>query len=378
MILRNSSICRTLSLTISSLPGLTGGFSGFLRVIPMGKTARRNTARLAAGFLSVFALLFGCQGYLCGEEDPSLFWPPPPAEIKVVFIKSIYGPEDVGIKPTFFKKIKGFIVGGEKDALSRPIAVAVDSQGAIYVCDPGIPAVHVFNQEEKQYKRITAIDGQALASPVSVAISKNGLVFISDSKLRKVFCLDRKGRTQFVIGDDKTFLRPTGLAASEEKLYVVDTAAHRVFMFDLKGNFLDGFGQRGRKTGEFNYPTSVALDQEGKVYIVDTLNFRIQVFDQANHFLFAIGQAGDGSGFFSRPKGVAVDSFGHIYSTDGLSDNVQIFSQKEEFLLSLGESGHGRGEFWIVSGVAIDEKNYIYVADSYNQRIQVFRYVGKE
>lgn len=344
----------------------------------MKKIVGRNTARFFTGLLFALVFLLRCQGYLYGEEEPSLFWPPPPAEIKVVFVKSIYTPEDVGIKPTFFKKIKGFIAGGEKNALSRPIAVAVDSQGTIYVCDPGIPAVHVFNQKEKKYKRITAIDGQALVSPVSAAVNKNGLVFISDSKLRKVFCLNKKGRPQFAIGDGKAFLRPTGLAASEEKLYVIDTAAHRVLMFDLKGNFLDGFGQRGRKPGEFNYPTSVAVDKEGRIYIVDTLNFRIQAFDKANHFLFAVGQAGDGSGFFSRPKGVAVDSFGHIYSTDGLSDNVQIFSQKEEFLLSLGESGHNRGEFWIVSGIAIDEENYIYVADSYNQRLQVFRYVGKE
>src|SRR3989338_6072060 len=304
--------------------------------------------------LFVLTIFFFAQGGACAEEEYSLFWPPPPAEIRIVFVKSIYSPKDAGIKPTFLKRIKKLITGEQSDALSRPISVAVDGEGAIYTCDPGIAAVHIFNQKEKQYKRISAIGDQTLISPVGVAVNKNGLIFVADSKLKKVFCLDKKGRFKFAVGGQDAFLRPTGLAAGKEKLYVVDTAAHRISIFDFEGRFLNAFGQRGKGPGEFNYPAAIALDEQNNIYVVDTLNFRIQVFDKENNFLYAIGGAGDGSGSFSRPKGVAVDSFGHIYSTDGLADNVQIFNQKAEFLLSLGEAGHKSGEFWIASGIAID------------------------
>ncbi len=325
----------------------------------------------------LFFLLMSADSF-SAKEEAGLFWPPPPAEIKIFFVKSIYSAKDIGIKPGFFKKLKRVIIGEENDGLNKPVAVAVDRQKNIYVCDTGRPSLHIFKQKEKEYKRITAINKQELISPVAVAVSGEGLIFLADSKLKKVFCLNRKGLFQFSVGDSKKMLRPAGLAISKDKLYIADCAAHRILIFDLKGNFLGEFGKRGKGYGEFNYPTSISADNEGKIYVADTLNFRIQVFGSDNKFLYQLGQAGDTSGSFARPKGVGVDSFGHIYITDGLFDNLQIFSQKKEFLLNLGGAGHQEGEFWIPGGVAVDADNYIYVADSYNHRLQIFHYIGKE
>jgi len=327
--------------------------------------------------ISLFFLLTAIGGY-CADEESSLFWPSPPAPAKVVFVKAIYFPDNAGIKAGLFKKLKTLIIGEEKDILNKPIAVAVDKQKTIYVCDSGMPAVHIFMQKEKRYKKITAAGKEEFLSPVGVAVSDNGLVFIADSGLKKVFCLDGEGRFKFTIGAGEAFLRPTGLAVIKNRLYVADTLAHSISIFDLNGNFITRLGTRGRGDGEFNYPTSLATDKEGRVYVVDTLNFRIQVFDEANKFLYSIGQPGDSSGSFARPKGIGVDSLGHIYVTDALFDNIQVFNHNKEFLLSLGEAGHKAGEFWIPCGLAIDSEDYIYVADSYNQRLQIFRYVGKE
>jgi len=328
--------------------------------------------------LSALACFFALvsSGY-CEEESP-LFWPPPPAQMKITFVKSVYSPADVGIKQSLFRKIKKTFLGENKDILSKPLAVAVDGDRTIYICDPGLPGVHIFARKEKRSKKITAINKDKLLSPVSAAVSDDGLIFIADSKLRKVFCIDKNYRFKFEIGGGSVFLRPAGLTISSGKLYVVDTGAHAVMVFDLSGNFLLRFGARGKEPGEFNFPTAIISDSAGRIYIADTLNFRIQVFDENNKFLYSIGQSGDSSGSFARPKGVAVDSFNHIYVADGIFDNIQIFNQKKEFLLSWGGSGQKDGEFWIISGIAVDKDNYIYAADSYNQRIQIFHFAGKE
>lgn len=337
-----------------------------------------RTRKYLAGLLSAGIFLGVCASAADAEEKSSLFWPSPPEETRVVFVSSIASPKDIGAKPSIFRKLKNLIVGAEEERLSRPLAVAVDPEGTLYVCDPGAPAVHIFDQKARRYKKISSFGDETLLSPVGVAVHPSGTVFVSDSKLNKVFAMDKNGRLLQTLGGEGQFSRPTGLAVDGEKLYVVDTAAHRVRVFDLKGNLIGGFGQRGSGNGEFNYPTAVTLDREGQIYVVDTLNFRIQVFDKNYRHLYQIGQAGDSSGSFSRPKGVAIDSRGHIYSTDGLFDNVQIFNQDRALLLALGESGNKNGEFWIISGIAIDGSDTIYVADSYNQRVQVFRYVGKE
>lgn len=338
-------------------------------------------AKLKLGRILLLMFLHLAVGFIggyCVEDESPLFWPEPPAQIRINYVKSVYSPPDVGIKPGFFKKLRGVILGEEKNILNKPVAVAVGQGETIYICDAGSLSLHIYRRKEKSYKKITKIGNTELQSPVGVAVSEGGLIFLSDSKLKKVFCLDNNGKFKFAIGVSKEFQRPTGLAIRNELLYVVDTLANSILIFDLKGNFLLQFGARGNKPGEFNYPTSISADKEGKVYVSDTLNFRVQVFDENNKFLYALGGLGDSSGSFSRPKGVAVDSLGHIYCTDGMFDNMQIFNQEKEFLLSVGESGHKDGEFWIPCGIAIDSKNYIYVADSYNQRIQIFHYVGKD
>ncbi len=334
--------------------------------------------------LRIFCLLFFvcfsliCGGGYCAEEESPLFWPPPPAEIKISFVKSVYSPDDLGIKAGFLKKLQVVFFGEEKNMLSKPMAVAVGEDGVLYICDAGEPAVHIYRKKEKRYKKITVIGKERLISPVGVAVAENGMIFIADSELKKVFCLDKEGKLKFIISPDEKFLRPTGLAVRKNKLYVVDTLAHSIFVFDLEGNFISRFGGRGKGDGEFNYPAYICADNEGKIYVADTLNFRIQVFDENNKFLYFFGKLGDSSGSFSRPKGVAVDSFGHIYVTDGMFDALQIFNKGRELLLFLGETGQEDGEFWIPSGIAADRENYIYVADAYNRRIQVFHYVGKD
>lgn len=329
-------------------------------------------------FLLLVCFLLAVDYGYCAQEKAKIVWPPAPSNARIAFVQSIYAASDLGIKTGFFQKLKNIILGTRKEVLNKPLAVVVDQEKAIYVCDSAGASVNIFRPKEKLYQKITRINHEELIYPVGVAVSDSGLLFIADSTLKKVFCLDKKGKYKFTIGSDGRFLRPTGLAAASGRLYVVDTQAHKVLIFDLKGNFILEFGQRGKQEGEFNYPTSIAVDKENKSYIVDTMNCRVQVFDQDNKFLYSLGQAGNTSGSFARPKGVGVDTQGHIYVTDGIFDNIQIFNQKKEFLLSVGESGSKDGEFWIPSGMAIDNDNYIYVADAYNQRIQVLQYVGKE
>jgi len=327
--------------------------------------------------LLVFFFLTANYGY-CAQREDKIVWPPAPSSARIAFVSSIYSAQDLGIKTGFFQKLKALIFGTQREILNKPIAIAADKEGVIYVCDSGEASLKIFKPKEKLYQKITKINNEELIYPVGVAVADDGSIFISDSTLRKVFCLDKKARYKFTIGLDGRFLRPTGLAIASGKLYVVDTQAHKVLIFDLMGNFILEFGARGKGEGEFNYPTSIAIDNQNKIYIVDTMNCRVQVFDQQNKFLYSLGQSGDTSGSFARPKGVAVDTQGHIYVTDGIFDNIQIFNQKREFLLAVGGSGHKDGEFWIPSGITIDDDNYIYVADSYNQRIQVFRYIGSE
>jgi DNA-binding beta-propeller fold protein YncE len=303
-------------------------------------------------------------------------WPPPPADPCVVYLKSITGPGDLGIKAPALSRLASWITGNSHgpSQLQKPFGLALDDAGNLLLTDMGANAVCCLDRAGKKWLRWEQAGKTRFASPVAAA-RHGDTVFVADSVLGKVLALDLKGKLLFEI--TRELERPSGLAISGDKLYVADSQRHQVVICTLRGEFISKFGRRGSAPGEFNYPTHLAVDGRGRLLVTDSMNCRIQVFTPAGEFQRIIGGPGDGPGSFSRPKGVAVDPYGHIYIVDALFDNVQIFDEQNHLLLHWGETGGDPGQFWLPNGIAIGSNNEIYVADSYNQRIQVFKYTGK-
>lgn len=333
-------------------------------------------------FLLLAAALSGCAGKPVrtdGAADGRLprVWPPPPAQARVEYVRAIAAPADLGMRPSFFRRIANYLTGGRRGAepLVKPFGVALDEDGNLCVTDTGAGAVSYFDLSGKKYRRFEEVGTIRFVAPVAVA-KRNGIFYVADPGQKSVLAFDIEGNPRFRI--EKGIERPAGLAVADGKLYVADAAAHAIAVFDLGGTFLFRFGRRGVGPGEFNFPSHLSTDAGGRLYVTDSMNSRVQVFDAGGRFQGAIGSLGDGSGHFSRPKGVAVDGYGHVFVADALYDNLQIFDGDGRFLLDVGTAGSEEGEFWMPAGVAIGRDNEIYVADSYNGRVQVFRYVGKE
>jgi DNA-binding beta-propeller fold protein YncE len=324
--------------------------------------------------LLIHALLSTCSApqHVSPAHTPKsvITWPSQLGAERIRFQHSFNGPEDLGIRPSAFRRLMDAVAGSKNTSMIRPYAIAVLDK-KILVGDPGKHAIHFFDLDKQKYRFIYAVADEPLSSPVGVALSQNR-IFVADSALSKVFILDHKGE---LLAEISGLQRPTGVAfdANTKRLYVADTMSHRIVVFDEAGRRLFEFGQRGIAEGEFNFPTHIFLSR-GKLLVNDTMNFRIQTFDVDGRILSSFGNHGDGSGSFSQPKGVALDPRGNIYVAGATIDKVQIFSPKGEFLLAFGSKGDGDGEFVMPAGVTIVD-NTIYVADSYNSRVQVFQYV---
>ena len=303
--------------------------------------------------------------------DTNISWPPPPQAERIRYLESFDEPTDLGIRPSVFRKFMDALAGQKETGMARPYAVAVYQQKTL-VADPGLHAVHLFDQARRSYMLISVFEDEALESPVGVALGKDR-IFVSDSVLGKVFILDNKGQLLTSITELE---RPTGLVFDTvtNRLYVADTLSHQVVVFDEDGRKQFAFGNRGSGDGEFNFPSHIFMSA-GQLLVNDNMNFRIQAFDGDGAFQSSFGNHGDGSGSFSQPKGVAADSDGNIYVAGATIDRIQVFSPQGEFLLAFGGKGNGAGQFLMPAGITI-RNNRIYVADSYNRRIQVFEYVG--
>jgi DNA-binding beta-propeller fold protein YncE len=268
--------------------------------------------------------------------DSSLAWPPPPQNPRIQYVRSVPGQHDSGAHRSWLKRAAEAMFGKEEkeNKMLDPYGVFADSE-RLYVTDPGLGLVHIFDLNDEGYFDIRDAHGQDLVSPIGIAVDNNGEIFISDSMLRKILVFDKTGKYLREIGEPELFKRPTGIAVDEDRIYVVDTHGHQVLVFSKKdGAHLFSFGKRGTAKGEFNYPTNIFIGRDKMIYITDSMNFRVQIFDRNGNSLSAFGKLGDGSGDFSKPKGIAVDSEGHIYVVDAHFDNVQIFDKKGRLLLS--------------------------------------------
>lgn len=329
------------------------------------------------GILLLVCLMTACQSAVPQGQvsvEP-LVWPQEPAEPRIRFVKAVTRPSDLGIKRSFWNRLLRAIRGEDEVSFVRPSGVVARDE-IIYVADPGAQTLWVLDPEAHEFRQIQSAADEALISPVAVTLGPKGRVYVADSYLAKVFVFDANGSLHSVIVDGN-FQRPAGVAydTGTDRLYVADSAAHRVWVFTGAGMPLETIGERGGGDGRFNFPTHVAVDDEGTLYVTDALGFRIQKFARDGRFLSSFGHHGDASGDFAAPKGVAVDSEGHIYVVDALFDKVQIFSPGGDYLLGFGERGVGLGQFWLPASLFIDPGDRVYVADAFNQRIQIFEYL---
>ena len=320
------------------------------------------------------AALAGCGG---PEKRPEILraWPAEPDPPRIVLRQIISGAKDFQ-RQDFLSALGRLITGERKQTFLRPQAVVVDGEQTMYVADQEHQGIHVFNLKAGGSRFLAKAGNVFLVSPAGLAMC-DGLLAVSDSSLNRVFLMRPDGTLERTIARPGGFKRPTGLAYDPVRrlLYVVDTLAHEVCVFQPTGQFVRKFGAPGTGEGLFNFPTYVALDGEGTVYVTDSLNFRVQIFDPRGTFVRQIGQIGDATGFMAVPKGIGIDSHGHIYVVDSSLSTVQIFDREGRLLLAVGERGDGPGSFQVPTGLAVGAGNRIYVCDGFSRRVQVFQYV---
>lgn len=271
------------------------------------------------------------------------------------------------------KILENIVFGRSDSQISRPSDFVYKNQNTGWILSQDNGEIIYFDSDNISRTSIKPKNHPSFISLVSGCYIKGtGLIF-TDSATDNVYILNEEGRLKPFT--DKKLQRPTGIAYNNitKTLWLVETGAHRISVFNIDGKQLYELGERGTGPGQFNFPAHIDIDNKGFAYIVDAMNFRIQIFSPDGDFISQFGEHGDASGKFARPKGIAVDSHQNIFVADALFNNIQVFDNEGNFLFYFGSRGNDDSEFLMPAGLDIDENDYIYVADSYNNRIQIFK-----
>lgn len=174
------------------------------------------------------------------------------------------------------------------------------------------------------------------------------------------------------------WMLPVAIAIdSTQNVYVTDEHLHRITVFDLEGNFMRQWGEKGTEPGQFNTPSGIVVAQDDTVYVVEQGNNRVQHLTAAGEPLAMWGEAGSGAGQFNMPWGVGLDKSGNVYVADWRNDRIQKFTADGQYVSAIGTSGNGEGQLSRPSGVCVDSEGYVYVSDWGNERVQLFDADGK-
>lgn len=306
-------------------------------------------------------------------KEPAPVWPAPPYEAQVRWEASFPDPARLP-RASFLQRALRYVIGldpepqrKEAPLLSRPFGLAA-SGDEVFVADPDGPKVLAVDWRASTSRELRC-DAAPWVVPMAVAASADGAVYVADGGAREVVRISRSGACS-VLGAG-TLERPTGVAVSGDRVYVVDPPRHAVVVYRPDGFEVARFGGKGAGEGELYFPTAIAVAPGGDLLVVDALNFRVSRFDRHGRFLSSFGAPGAGGGAFGRPKGVAVDAEGRIFVSDELFDVVLRFSRDGEYELALGGGGAKAGELLLPAGVAVAEDR-LFVADSFNHRVQVY------
>lgn len=272
------------------------------RVAHPGAPGSTIDNRLIAVAVLLLLSTAGCR--TTAPRPQHVFFPAPPSPPHAVHLISFNSLDDlVPRRMSLHDVLLGLAPG---PYCQTPSGVAWHGD-TLYLCDTGRNVVHAWNLRTGEARRVGASGPGTLAKPVAVAVNEAGQVYVADTERGEVVAFDAHGAygSSLRPEDAEAPFRPVGLAWHSGELYVADVAAHRVHVFDADGAWTRTLGDSS--DGEsFYFPMAVTVDADGRALVADMMNARVVAFAADGSVVASIGQPGDRYGDLGKPRGLAV------------------------------------------------------------------------
>jgi DNA-binding beta-propeller fold protein YncE len=312
----------------------------------------RNEIGCALAALLCFA---GC-ATKTGPRSEHIFFPPPPDEARIQFLTAFGSESDLGEG----SKFTDFVVGTEKVTrpIWKPYGVAV-TKGAVYVCDTQAANLGIVDLVKHKIQYIRPGGREAMQTPINVAVDSAGNRYVTDTGRGQVLIYNKDGQRIGEIGKQGE-MKPCGIFARGDRLYVTDLLSHSVRVYSVAGRQLLLTVPRDAKDekSKLHSPTNISVDKDGRMYVSDTGGFTTKLFDAEGNHIRTVGELGLNVGSFALPKGIAVDREHRMYVVDAATAVVQMFDDQGRLLMYFGEpKSSGPAGLYLPAGIAVDYEN---------------------
>jgi len=305
-----------------------------------------------------FVLLVGCAPKAVIEQ-PDVFFPPAPDPPRVQFLLGIGKSTDVESDEVEYSLVSMTAPPvKELKSFSKPYGVATTG-AKIYVADTLLAQVAVIDLREKTFDWLKGNFGPGkLKKPINLAVDAQGNLYVADVYKKKVLVYNAEGDFVRTYGEGKDLI-PVDVEVDARNVYILDRSRSKLMVFNKRtGRLVEGLGQDNDNVEDnLSLPTNMALNEQGIFYIANVGTGKILTMDRDGHFLGSIGKMGDGFGQFGRPKGVAIDKKRRLYAVDAAHQNVQMFNEDGRLLMFFGSPGLEVGSLSLPAGLAVTDQD---------------------
>jgi DNA-binding beta-propeller fold protein YncE len=273
-----------------------------------------------------------------------------------------------------------FVLKGSPNMPFRqPTDVAVDPEHRIFVMDGLNSRVVVFDAEGG-YLYSFGARGSApgeMLMPVGMGISPSGEVFVADTGNHRIQVFSPAGGFQRLfplVTEEKG--DPTDVLPSSfnNLCYVCDNDNHQVQVYDAtSGQYVAGWGGKGKNLGEFRYPATLAMDSGNNLYVVDVMNARVQTFDPHGERAWEVAVWGVSLDRLFRPKGVAIDGSKRILVSDSYAGIIKVFLPGGDLFGFVGDAKGETRRFTTPTNIVLDPRGRLLVVETRASQVSVYR-----
>jgi DNA-binding beta-propeller fold protein YncE len=215
---------------------------------------------------------------------------------------------------------------GPLNGFDRPYDIARGIDGRLYVTEYRGGRVSILNSngDWQGYIGSKGINNGQFVGPQNLAVDEDGYLYIVDYGNRRLCKYDPDGVFIVSFGMRNPvfpgLLSPTGIAAVRGVIYVADSVAKAIFMFDTNGNYLGRLAAEGL-TG----PESMRLLSDGTLLVVDSN--RILQIDVNSAIVRELGLAG---GARTRITGAHIDRNGNVVAANFNAGEVAVMTRFDD------------------------------------------------
>ncbi len=275
-------------------------------------------------------------------------------------------------------------IGGKGDLpgqFNAPRSVSSDAKGNVYVLDTGNNRIQKFTSTGNLLTFIGGYgwDQGQFQLPVDIFVYNSLDIFVADYENNRIerydkdlnwlasYYSNRNWNTRY------QFYFPTAICLSlHGDFFIADSENDRIIKLNASFEPELSFGDYDWGQGVLREPSDIFITNEDVVYVTDSEAAQVMVYDYFGNFIQALG-----ADVLSKPRGIYVDEIGHIFVADSDLHAVFVFDQVGTLVLQIGSRGNKYGAFTEPYDVSVT-RDLLFVADTGNNRVQVFQLQWQE